>query len=55
MGAGSVISISIHTTLKLNKGDQISIVLTNGQIYDDTFYYSTQFTGTLLEEELIIS
>ncbi len=52
--AGALTVSVVHATLKLNAGDQIAIVLTNGQVFDSTSY-STQFTGSLLEEELVIS
>jgi len=50
----TVVTVSIHATLKLSKGDQITIVLAIGGIYDDGGY-KTHFTGSLLEEELTIS
>jgi len=51
---GGYVTISLHATLKLNAGDQITIVLTSGAIssgYDG----GTQFMGSLLEEDLVIS
>jgi len=36
-----------HAIVSLYKGDQISAVLTNGVIYDDSFHY-TNFIGTIL-------
>jgi len=52
--SAGALTVSVHATLKLNARDQITIVLTDGQVYDSTSY-STQFTGSLLEEELVIS
>jgi len=54
LGGGTVLTVSIHTTLKLNKGDQITIVFITGGVYGSPDY-STQFTGSLLEEELVVS
>jgi len=54
LNTSTVVTVSIHTTLKLNKGDQITIVFTTGGVYDDSTY-KTHFTGSLLEEELVIS
>jgi len=51
--SSGALTVSVHATLKLNAGDQITVVLTNGQVFDSTSY-STQFTGSLLEEELAI-
>jgi len=47
-------TVSVHGTLKLNKGDTIRIVHVGGTIFSDS-YSPTQFTGSLLEEELVIS
>lgn len=44
---------ALHSTLKLNIGDQISLVITDGAIFDDDAYY-TSFSGFLLEEDLLI-
>jgi len=54
LNGGTVVTVSIHTTLKLNKGDQITIVFNNGEVYGSSFH-ATQFTGSLIEEELVIS
>jgi len=51
-GTGS--TVSVHGTLKLNKGDTITIRHTGGTIFSDS-YSRTQFTGSLLEEDLVIS
>jgi len=50
----ALVTVSIQATLKLNKGDQITIVFTKGGVYDD-YRYGTHFTGSLVEEELVIS
>lgn len=46
----------VHATLKLNVGDQITIMFTSGGIIGNTNGYQwNQFLGSLLEEDLIIS
>jgi len=55
LAGSTVLTISIHATLKLNKGDQITIVFSNGGVYDNNNRYITHFVGSLLEEELVIS
>jgi len=47
------LTVSVHATLKLNSGDQIPIVIFTGQVFDSTSY-GTQFTGSLLEDDLVI-
>jgi len=47
-------TFSVHATLKLNKGDTISIRLGAGTVHSYTSSH-TQFTGSLLEEDLVIS
>ena len=42
---------SLHSTLNLKIGDQITIMLGTGAIYDNMIY--THFVGVLLEEDLI--
>jgi len=54
LGGSTVLTVLIHATLKLNKADQIAIVLSYGGVYDDSRYI-THFTGSLLEEELVVS
>jgi len=51
---GSYYSSSIHATLKLKVNDEVTLVLTSGTIYDN-FDCRTDFTGILLEEDLVIS
>jgi len=53
--SGGSLTVSVHAALKLNAGDQITIVLAVGRVFGTTSYYTTQFTGSLLEEELVIS
>jgi len=47
-------ALSVHATLKLNKGDTITIRLGAGTIYslDGS---DSHFTGSLIEEDLVIS
>ena len=47
-------TVSVHGTLKLNKGDTITINHVDGVIYSSSNSH-TQFTGSLLEEDLAIS
>jgi len=47
-------TLSVHGTLKLNKGDTITIRHRDGMIVSSDSIH-TQFTGSLLEEELVIS
>jgi len=46
-------TISVQGTLKLNKGDRITIRHGGGTMFSDIFS-NVQFTGSLLEEELVI-
>jgi len=46
--------VSVEATLQLNKGDTISIYFWGDEIYSDEYNW-TQFTGSLLEENLVIS
>jgi len=50
--AGSYAS-SIGVILKLKVGDEITVLLVGGSMYDDSAHY-THFTGILLEEDLVI-
>jgi len=52
--SGTRSTLSVHGTLKLNKGDTITIRHHSGVIYAD-IYNQIQFTGSLLEEDLVIS
>ena len=47
------LSSSLHAALKLKVGDEISLVLVRGELYD--YNFKTHFTGILLEEDLVIS
>jgi len=47
-------TVSVHGTLKLNKGHTITIRHEQGAIFSD-YNCDIQFTGSLLEEELVIS
>jgi len=44
---------SLHANLKLKAGDEITLQLQNGPLFDDGNLY-THFTGILLEEDLVI-
>ena len=44
---------SLHANLKLKTGDEITLQLNAGPLYDDGNIY-THFTGILLEEDLVI-
>jgi len=48
------LTLSVHSTLKLGKGDTITIRHNGGTIFSN-IYIHIQFTGSLLEEELVIS
>ena len=45
-------SLSLSSTLKLNVGDQISVRLRSGNLYDSSSYYNTNFNGILLQEDI---
>jgi len=45
---------SVHATLKLNKGDTITIRHVEGTIFSDGSF-DVHYTGSLLEEELVIT
>jgi len=47
-------TVSVHGTLKLNKGDTITIRFNLGTIYSNSLSW-TQFTGSLIEEDLVIA
>jgi len=51
---GTLSTLSVHATLKLNKGDAITIRLEEGAIHSGGGNDS-HFTGSLIEEELLIS
>lgn len=56
-GADGFFTVSIHATLKLKIGDQITLVLdgvNGGGFYDEPNHRYTHFTGILLEEDLVI-
>ena len=50
---GMYLSGSMVATLKLKVGDEITLVLTSGALYADGNYH-TQFSGILLDEDLVI-
>lgn len=47
------VAIILHSTLKLEIGDEISLVMTEGSL-NDSVNKHTQFSGFLLEEDLNI-
>jgi len=53
--AGGILTGSIHAILKLKVGDQITLFLQGGSLYDTSSGHRTHFTGILLEEDLVIS
>jgi len=53
-GTNLNLSSSIEAILKLKVGDEITLVLGGGELFDNTNYH-THFTGMLLEEDLSIS
>jgi len=53
-GTNLELSSSIQAILKLKVGDEITLVLEGGELFDSTSYH-THFTGMLLEEDLSIS
>jgi hypothetical protein len=50
--ANDYYSLSLSSTLKLNVGDEISVRLRSGNLYDSTSYYDTNFNGILLQEDI---
>jgi len=53
--AGLFYTSSLNANLKLKIGDEITLVLIAGVLFDTTDDHYTYFTGTLLEEDLVIS
>ena len=47
-------NLPLVTTLQLTKGDTVDVYLWSGSIYDDSFNHHTQFSGFLLEEDLVL-
>jgi len=48
-------ALSVHGTLKLNKGDTITIYHDAGTIFSDDIHFDIHYTGSLLEEDLVIT
>ena len=48
-------TVAITAIFLLNRGDRIDTVLWSGSINDCSNCYETQFTGILLEEDLVLS
>jgi len=48
---GAQLSGSMVATLKLKVGDEITVVLVSGALFDNEHYH-TKFSGILLEEDL---
>jgi len=51
---GTYFSGSMFATLKLKVGDEITVVLTIGTLFDSSGGHHTQFSGILLEEDLVM-
>ena len=47
-------TLAITATVSLQKGDGIDTYRIKGSINDDSTVYNTQFTGILLEEDLVL-
>ena len=47
-------TLSVHATLKLNKGDKITVNHNGGTIYSDSSF-DIHYTGFLLDEDLVIN
>ena len=45
----------IVATLNLKKGDTVDTYLNSGSLYDGSVNYWTQFSGILLDEDLVLS
>ena len=56
-GASQYDTVAMTATVSLQKGDRIDTYLWSGSILDVSSVYSTytQFTGILLEEDLVLS
>ena len=52
-GMHGSLTMSIHATVKLQVGDEISLFLTEGVIFDMDIYPLSNFIGLLVEEDLI--
>lgn len=50
----SVYPVSLHSTLKLKKGDQVDLFKTTSKLFCNDMEPSSYFTGSLLEEDLNI-
>ena len=47
-------NLPIVATLQLTKGDTVDVYLAFGLIYDHSIDHHTQFSGFLLEEDLVL-
>jgi len=45
---------AINTYLRLKSGDQVRLYKNGGTLFDDIGYGYTQFTGWLVEEDLVL-
>lgn len=52
-GIRGSLTMSIHATVKLEVGDEISLALTAGVIFDENNFGFSNFIGFLVEEDLI--
>ncbi|XP_057376879.2 complement C1q-like protein 4 [Daphnia carinata] len=49
---GNYETYSLQSTLRLSKGDQIRLKLSEGKLHEDAAYHFTNFVGLLLDEDL---
>ena len=54
LGGKAFLTISLHASLKLKKGDRINIYKESGSLRDNEKHY-THFFGWLVEEDLILA
>jgi hypothetical protein len=54
--------LTLQSTLKLKKGDQVCLMMEQesgydgmGFLYDDSYNHFTHFTGFMLQEEIVAS
>ena len=48
-------NLPIVATLNLKKGDTVDTYLNSGSLYEGSVNYWTQFSGILLDEDLVLS
>ena len=52
--SGNFFNLPLVATLQLIEGDKVDVYLSQGSIYDDNGDHYTQFSGFLLEEDLVL-